>query len=141
MIVNKQKVLVMIYVLTLMYIVLCIHFLLKNMWYLICYLILTITEIHFFKWKWFLILVALFFSFRLDHLVLIFIPKKLFMKYHDKIPITSFWVFFEEWEIWSFVWYLFLPNILSSYYNCKNERFELFIISFSGLSFNKSNSS
>ena len=31
-------------------------------------------------------------SFRLNNLVLIFIPKNLLMKYHDKISITSFWV-------------------------------------------------
>ena len=29
-------------------------------------------------------------SFRLNILILIFIPQKLLMKYHDKIPITSF---------------------------------------------------
>ena len=31
-------------------------------------------------------------SFRLNNLVLIFIPKKLLMKYHDKISVTSSWV-------------------------------------------------
>ena len=31
-------------------------------------------------------------SFRLNILILICIPKKLLMKYHDKILITSFWV-------------------------------------------------
>ena len=31
-------------------------------------------------------------SLRLNILVLIFIPKKLLMKYHDKIPVTFFWV-------------------------------------------------
>ena len=31
-------------------------------------------------------------SFRLNIFVLIFIPKELLMKYHDKIPVTSFWV-------------------------------------------------
>ena len=31
-------------------------------------------------------------SLRLNNLVLIFISKKLLMKYHDKIPISFFWV-------------------------------------------------
>ena len=35
-------------------------------------------------------------SFRLNNLVLIFIPKKLLMKYHDKISITFFWVCFKN---------------------------------------------
>ena len=47
MILNKQKVLVLIYVLTLMHILLCIQIVFFfNTWFLICYLILTILEIH-----------------------------------------------------------------------------------------------
>ena len=52
-----------------------------NRWFLISYLILTIPKTHFFKSKW------------LNNLVLIFIPKFFFMKYHDMIPITFFWIF------------------------------------------------
>ena len=37
-----------------------------------------------------------FISFRLNNLVLTFIPKKLLMKYYDKISITSFLSLFEE---------------------------------------------
>ena len=69
---------------------------LLNRWFLIWYLILKIPEIYFFKSKWFFNIGSTIhiyiISFRLNNLVLIFILKKFLMKYHDKIPITSFWV-------------------------------------------------
>ena len=47
---KQKRALVLIYMLTLIYIILCIQCFL-NRWFLICYLILTIPEIHIFKSK------------------------------------------------------------------------------------------
>ena len=64
-----------------------------NMWFLIFYLILTISEIHFFQNEMIFNIRSTniyIISFRLNNLVLVFIHKKLLMKYHNIIPITSF---------------------------------------------------
>ena len=67
-----------------------------NRSFLICYLILTIPEIHFFQIEIIFNIGSSIYiyiiSFRLYILFLIFIPKAFLVTYHDKIPITSFWV-------------------------------------------------
>ena len=93
MIVNKQKVLSLIYTFTLMNILLCIQFILK---YVVSNMLFdphnsrntllqikTIFDIG--------STIYIIISFRLNNLVLIFIFKKLLMKYHDKTLITLFW--------------------------------------------------
>ena len=134
MIVNKQKGICFdLCVYSNVYIFMYTNYFL-NRWFLIYCLILTIPEINFFKSKLFLILEALYIYYfiHIKYFILIFIPIKL-----NEISWQDFnhliLSFFEEWEIWSFVYYLFLPNTLSSNHNCKNEIFELFIISFLGL--------
>ena len=64
-----------------------------NMWFIICYLILTM-----YLRNTFLQIEVIFnivstiyiISFMLNNFVLIFISRKLLMKYHDKILVTSF---------------------------------------------------
>ena len=79
-------------------------------------------------------------SFRLDNLVLIFNPKKLLMKYHDKIPITSFSVCsnnerFDHSSNISFSLISYLTIVIIKMRDLN----DLSYIS-SGFSFNKSNS-
>ena len=92
MIVNKQKVLSLIYTFTLMNILLCIQFILK---YVVSNMLF---DPH--NSRNTLLQIKIFFdvgstiyniiSFRLNNLVLIFISKKLLMKYYDKTLITIF---------------------------------------------------
>ena len=92
MIVNKQKVLVLIYVLTLKYIRLCIKLFFKYVVSNMLFdpdnpgnaLFLEIEEIFNIGSTIYII------SFGFNNLVLIFILKIIFVKYHHKIPIISF---------------------------------------------------
>ena len=91
MILNKQKVMVLIYVLTLMNIFLCIQFIFK---YVVSNMLfdrdkpintLLQIQVNFNNGNTIYII-----SFRLNILILIFILKNFLMKYHDKVPITLF---------------------------------------------------
>ena len=91
MILNKQKVMVLIYVLTLMNIFLCIQFIFK---YVVSNMLfdrdkpintLLQIQVNFNNGNTIYII-----SFRLNILILIFILKKFLMKYHDKVSITLF---------------------------------------------------
>ena len=91
MILNKQKVMVLIYVFTLMNILLCIQFIFKygvsNMLFDRDKPINTLLQIqvNFNNGNTIYII-----SFRLNISILIFILKKFLMKYHDKVSITLF---------------------------------------------------
>ena len=68
-------------------------------------------------------------SFRLNNLVLIFISKKLLWNIMTRFQSLPFEFVQKMSDLIIRVIFIF-HNTLSSYYNCKKERFKLYIISF-----------